>query len=97
MAQPAVAADVHQPLDVELNLTTQIALNTIFTINDLTNPADLLLSQVAHPRIGVDVRLLEDLRAVRAANAVDIANRNGDLLVSRDIYSANACHCISFL
>src|SRR5262245_12619455 len=26
MAQPAIAADVHQPLDIELNLAAQIAL-----------------------------------------------------------------------
>jgi len=40
VTQAAIAADVHEALDIELNLFAQIAFDIALLIDDSTNPAD---------------------------------------------------------
>src|SRR5215212_9681759 len=48
---PTVAADLHQPLDVEVDLAPQIAFHRVLTVDDLADPVDLFLGQVPHPLV----------------------------------------------
>ena len=56
MADAAVAADLHQPLDVQVHLAPQVALDRVLTVDDLAQAADLVLGQITHARVRVDVR-----------------------------------------
>src|SRR5690606_14529630 len=53
VAQPAVAAEIHQTFDVLLHLATEIALHLVFALDDLAN------------RFHVRVRQLLDLSRLR--------------------------------
>ena len=64
MAQAAVRADLDQALDVERDLAAQVALDLVAAVDQLAEPVDLLLGEVADPGVRVDVRLGEDLLAV---------------------------------
>jgi len=41
MAQPSIRADLDEALDVHLNIATQITLNHVLALEDVTDHADL--------------------------------------------------------
>ena len=57
MAHAAVQADLDEALDVQRHLATEVALDLVATVDELAEAVDLLLREVADPRVGVDVRL----------------------------------------
>src|SRR5262249_1710730 len=92
MSHATITADVDQALDVQLDLAAQIALDAIFAVQDLADPPNLLLGQVAHSDVRVDVGFLENVKPIRVADTKDIGDRNLDLLVTRDVNPSNTCH-----
>ena len=54
MAQAAVAADLHQPLDVHADLSPQVTFHPIVAGDDLAQTSDLVLSQILHACVGID-------------------------------------------
>src|SRR4051812_10289548 len=93
MTETAVAADVHQSLDVHRGLAAQVTFDG--ELGDLV--ADLFqigVAQVLH-LLGVgDARRFADLAGARAADAED--GRQADLcvLVRRDVDASNTCHVV---
>ena len=71
MAHAAVAADLIERLMFERHLAAQVALDLVSTVDDLAQPVDLVLGQIADAGVGVDAGLVEDLLAGRQADAVD--------------------------
>jgi hypothetical protein len=61
MAQPAIATQIHQSLDVQSALTTKVALNLVLRLQNLTNPANLALRQIIRPDTLVNPSLRQDL------------------------------------
>ena len=47
MTQAAVAADIHQTLDVHLNALAKVALDLALRFEDGTNPAQLVFAQIS--------------------------------------------------
>ena len=56
----AIATDVHQSLDVHLDLATQVTLYLIFVTDDLTNSCCLGIGPILNAGVLVDTSLLED-------------------------------------
>jgi len=73
MSYAPVAADLDKPLDVEIYLAPQIALNHMLFINDLAEAVDLVLSEIPYLDIWVDAGSSKDLPAQSRPYAVDIA------------------------
>ena len=67
MAQAAVAADLHQPLDVHGNLATQIAFHLDVVVDVVAQLADILFGQVLDARIRVDAGRFDDIVQSSAA------------------------------
>src|SRR5688572_22369904 len=97
MAQAAIAADIHQPLDVELHLAAQIALRAVLAVDNSTNAVDLLFRQIAYPQTAGDVDPCQDLLAGRESDAIDIGQRDLDRLVPWDIHPGDTSHDSSVL
>src|SRR6056297_2242277 len=97
MTEPPVAADVHQHLDVLVDLSPEIALDLVVALDDLSQADRLRLRQMLRPGPRVDRGLLADLQGLRATDAVDIGQRNLDPLVSRQVDTCNACHDRSYV
>src|SRR5688572_11908959 len=88
----AVAADLHQPLDVLADLLAQVALDAPFVLDHLADPARLVLGEVPHLGGRRHPRLGEDRLCARAPDAVDVRQPDPDLLVLGEVHSCDPCH-----
>src|SRR5260221_4319713 len=92
MTQAAIAAEVHQTLDVDADLTTKIALDQIVAIDHFADLQNFLIAELADATLGGDLHLLDDLGRVLLADAMDVLERDQDALVGRDIHTGNTGH-----
>ena len=58
MAKPAVAGEVHQPLDVHRRLAAKVALDRMVAVDRLADVQHFLVGQVLDPLFGRDAELL---------------------------------------
>lgn len=92
VTQTAIAADIHQPLDVQRNLSSKVTFNAVFLIDDLAEAVDLIVGQIAHTRVRVDPGPLEQDPAGVGADAIDIRKRSLNPLLARKVDSGNSRH-----
>src|SRR3954453_4546372 len=92
MAQAAIAAEVHQTLDVDADFTAKIALDQIVAVDDFADLQNFLVAELADPTLRRDLHLLDDLGRVLLADAMDVLERDQHALVGRDIHAGNTGH-----
>src|SRR5580704_6748837 len=101
MTQAAVAAEIHQPLDVDAGLATKIALDDVVAIDHFADLQDFLIAQLADAAILRDLHLLDDVGRALRADALDVLERDQHALVGRYIHAGNTAHgllsCRQFL
>src|SRR6185437_7380209 len=91
MPDAAVAAEIHQPLDVHGNLAAQVALDR--ELGDLrADGIDLALGEVLHPLVRADARGLAGALRTGATDAVNMGQPDPYVLVHRDVDAGYACH-----
>ena len=95
MPQPTVAAEIHQSLERQLNLTPKVTFDLISVLDDLSDVHDVLVGQRVNASGPVDLRLLKDLHRSDAADAVDIGQRNVDPLGTRKVNTGYTCHFLT--
>src|SRR5207245_56173 len=61
MTQAAIAAEVHQTLDVDTDLTTQITLDEIVAVDDFADLKHFGVAELIDATILGDLHLLDDL------------------------------------
>src|SRR3954471_10441205 len=83
VTNPAIAPDVHQPLDVHCDLGAQRALDAKILLDRLTQPIHIGVVQVANSLFGVDARRRQNAARGRASDAKDVRQANLDLLLAR--------------
>ena len=94
MPQAAIAADLHQALDVHGNFAAQVALYLDVVVNVVAQLADIILGQILHAGIGIDARMLDDIVGDVAANAVDVRQGDLDSLLPGKVDTSNSCHVL---
>src|SRR5258705_8560097 len=92
MTQAAIAAEVHQTLDVDADFTAKIALDQIVAVDDFADLQHFLVAELADPALGRDLDLLDDLGRVLLADAMDVLERDQHALVGWDIHAGNTGH-----
>src|ERR1051326_7836459 len=92
MTQATVAAEVHQPLDVDTGLAAKIALDEVVAVDHFADLQDFLVAQLADATILRDLDLLDDLGRVLLADAMNVLERDQNALVGRDIHAGNTGH-----
>src|ERR1700710_2763076 len=92
MTQAAIAAKVHQTLNVHAGLATQIALDQIVAVDHFTDLQNFLVAQLRHAAVLGNLDLLDDLGRVLLADAMDVLKRDQDALVGRDIHAGYTGH-----
>jgi len=95
MAESAIAADVHQPFDVHRYFTPEIAFDSHLFVDDFANAVDLVIGQIAHARIGTDIRSLQQHLTGVESDPINVWQRCFDSLVARKIDSCNSRHARS--
>src|ERR1044071_6570533 len=92
VTQTAIAAEIHQALDVDGNLAPQIAFDHVIAVDHFTDLQDFLVGQLRHPTLHRDVDLRHDVLGVLLADAMDVLERDDDALVGRNIHACNSGH-----
>src|SRR5690606_9178780 len=92
VAQAAIAGQIHQPLDVDRGLATQVTLNRVVGVDGLADLQDFLIRQVLHPALTRDAELVGDLDRLGPADAVDVGQRDDNALVGGDVHPRDTCH-----
>ena len=76
MTQPAVAAEVHQPLDVHGRLAPEIALDHVVAVDHLADLQHLLVGQLGHPALIRNPDFLHDFIGLFRPDPMDILQCN---------------------
>src|SRR5215469_4699361 len=96
MPAAAIALDVDEALDVHLDVLAEITLDVTLVLDHLADVVDLFFAEILDLLEGVNVGLLQDAERARIANAVDVCERDPDMLVAGQIDASNTCHLDSF-
>jgi hypothetical protein len=92
MALAAVAADVAQARDVLLHLAAQLPLDHVLIVDQVRDPADLVLTELAGPDRGIDLELPANLAGAVRADAVDARQGHIDPLLVGNIHTCDTWH-----
>src|SRR5918911_4914619 len=95
VAQPSVATDVHQTLDVHLHALAQVALDLALLFEDGADTTQFVFVQILDARIDVDLRLLQDRGRARAPDSVNVCEADLRALVRRKIDPSHTSHNLS--
>ena len=95
MTQAAIAADIHQALDVHLDALAEIAFD--FALID--DRADLLRSSSLRSDLAYrhSPRFVENRGCTRFADTVDVGHSDLAPFIGRKIYSCYTSHLINFI
>ena len=93
MTDAAIAADIHQTLDVKLDLCAEITLYLMVALDYLTNGCCLIVSPVFYFDVTVYTSLVKYRLGCAATDSEDIGQRYLSSFVLRQIYADNSyCH-----
>src|SRR5215813_3074388 len=70
MPETSIATDIHQALDIHLHALPQVAFDLSLRLQNGTDAAQFVFTQIAHASVDVDTGFLEHGIRTRAANAV---------------------------
>src|SRR5262245_62557591 len=97
MSQPAIAAEIHQPLDVHGDFASQVTLDHIVAVDDLADLQHFLIGQLRHPAGVGDSDFLHDFVGLFRPDAMDILQCNNDPFVGWYVDAGDAGHSQSLL
>src|ERR1700738_5003667 len=92
MTQAAIAAEIHQTLDVHADLATQIAFDQIVAVDHFTDLQNFLVGQLIDAAVSGNLDFLHDLGRILLADAMDVLERDLHALVGRNIHTGNTGH-----
>ena len=94
MTQAAIAAEVHQALDVHRDFAAQIALDEIVAVDRLADLQNLGVGQLVDPALGGNADLLADLLGLVGADAVNVLQTDDDALAGRNVDARDTSHVL---
>src|ERR1700759_2890338 len=92
VTQPAVRAQVHQPLDIHRNLPPKVALDRVFTIDQLADAHNPVVGHLLHASVGRNTDSAADLNSLGPSDAVDVDQADRDPLLVWDIDASDPRH-----
>ena len=92
MTQALVAADLHLALDVLRDLAAQVTFDLEVLLDVAAQPRDFFFGEVAHARVARHLRVVADLLRDRAADAVDVRERDLEPLLAGDVDTGDTSH-----
>ena len=81
MTQAAVAAQVHQTLDVHRGLATQVAFNLVIAVDRFADLKNFSVGQLMHATFSRNADLLDDFLCELRTDPVNVRQRDNDALV----------------
>ena len=93
VTQATVAANIHQSLDVELNLRAQHAFGFVLPGDDVTDIGRFRFRPILDLFVDVNASFNQDFGGVGPANAKNVSQGDFAALVVRDINPCDTSHC----
>ncbi len=76
MAEPTVAAEIHEPLDVHVDLATKVTFDLEVLVDTLADPLDVSLVEIVSALALRDARGFTNVLRVMRTDPVDVLQRN---------------------
>ena len=95
MPKPAVATDVHKPLDVHRALRAQSTLDLVVPLDLATKSVHIVVFEILRSAIGVDTARIQNLLRPGVADSVDVRERDLNPLSARKIDTGDTCHVLT--
>src|SRR5262245_24748056 len=92
VTEAAVAAEIHQALDVHLHFAAKVALHRVVSFEDLADPLDFAFRQRFGELGRSNPGLLANLSGRGLADAVEVPERDGDVLVAGEVDACDTSH-----
>jgi hypothetical protein len=92
VAQAAVAAQIHQALDIHANFTAKVAFDDVIAVNRLADLQDFRVRQLIDAAISRNADPAADLLRKLGPDPMDVLKRNEDALLRRDIHTSYTSH-----
>ena len=83
MTNPAVAADLDEPLDIHRGFSSQVALNLQVVVDIISDLVDIVLFQIANAGVGIDTGLCKDPGSGCATDPVDVGQADLVLIAEK--------------
>jgi hypothetical protein len=91
--KPAIAAKVHQPLDMGRNFPAKIAFDHVIAVNCLANLQHLRVCEFVHAALRGNIDPRANFLGFRRTDAVNISQRDDDPLVGWNIDARDTSQC----
>src|SRR3954464_12077987 len=95
MAQAAVAAEVHQSLDVHRHFAAQVALDLVVAVDRFADLQHFGVGELVDATLGRNADLIDDLLGELLADAVNVLKRDHNALVGRYVDARDTSHSTS--
>lgn len=92
MAQATVAADIHQSLDVQLNLGAKLTFDDVFVFNQLADGLGLSFRPIFGTLIRIDITTRENLDGAGSTDTKNGGQGDFTPLLDVKILSCNSWH-----
>jgi hypothetical protein len=92
MTKPAVTTEVHEPLDVHVDLTTKVAFDLEVLVDALADPLDIGLIEIVRTLVVRNTRRLANVLRVMRTNPVDVLQRNHRVFPTWKVDACDTCH-----
>src|SRR5205814_673406 len=92
VTQSAVAAEIHQPLDVHRDLPPEITLDGVFAVDRLADAQHLVIGHLVHAPLDRNADPSTDLESLGPPDAVDVGQPDRDPLLIRNVDASNPRH-----
>src|SRR5262245_11966643 len=95
VAQTAIAAEIHQALDVELHVAPQVAFDHVVAVDDFANLEHLGVGQLGDAALRRQINLAHDILSGLVPDAMDVLERDDHTFVGRQIDTRDTSHLAS--
>ena len=92
MPDATIAADLNQALDVQGDVSSQVALNGIMLVDIFTEFGCVVLREVLHPDIRVNAGRRKDVLCGLLADSVNIGQTDLDSFFAGQVYTSDTSH-----
>jgi hypothetical protein len=83
MAQTAIAAEIHQALDIGCGLAAKVALDGVIAVDGFADLENFSVREFGNATFNGDVRLFANFLGVGFADAMNVLQRDDDALLSK--------------
>jgi len=94
MTEPAVATEVHEPLDVHVDLATKVTFDLEVLVDTLADPLDVGLVEVVCTLALRNTRSLANVLRVMRTDPVDVLQRNHRVFPTWKVDACDTCHSL---